>query len=137
MREEDSASLEGHGASGSEEGTRIGSIARVYHGDRREEPASRYSPRARVYVHITGRRGGSLSNKYRARNGRMNTGKNRGMTNCGSSSGALAFSSRGFQRIFERGRTVPWILRTQEFLYISVLSSPSFTLFSLSEKSEF
>lgn len=58
---------------------------------------------ARLYTYTAGGDEGNLSNKYRARNGRMNAGKNHGMTNCGGSfSGALAFSSRGFQRIFER-----------------------------------
>lgn len=62
-----------------------------------------------------------------ARNGRMNAGKNRRMTNCGgSSSGAFAFSPR-FQRIFESRRTISPLDSPllQEFLSLLLFPVPA------------
>lgn len=101
MREEDNAHIGPRGeciCSGEEDKRRsaheIGSLARV--------PDLRWS----VLRFSEGVPGEKIFPINTARNGRMNAGKNRRMTNCGgNSSGTFAFSPR-FQRIFESCRAI-------------------------------
>lgn len=77
-----------------------------------------------VYIGIPGEKIFPINT---ARNGRMNAGKNRRMTNCGGSfSGAFAFSSR-FQRIFDSCRAISPLDSPllQEFLSLLLSRAPT------------